>query len=674
MSHDDAIVPDGYRDDGNPWDTVDRLLPGAMLERRYRVTLPVGRDDHAARFAGVDTDTGDPVAIEVMDLQSVGGASGAVELVNAVIAGRGPTHPDLIPTTGAGLLDGLWSPTGEIEGAVGVWLASPLRAGGTLRQVLDRGRRLTPSQAVVVGFHAARALAALHDRGGVHGDVSPKYLRFGVDGRVGLTGVPLTTQSANRAWLTTDDVEVERAWYAAPELALGALPSPAADVYGLCLSLIEAVTGELPFAHASTVATLGARVGRLMPVSADLGPLAAVLERAGRPDPVERSTAAELAEALVRCAESLPRPESLPIVTDDSAGMERPVLSTASPDPDFASTPTPSPATAPLAPPAVPSEPPAPVADAAPPTRTRSRRTGVVVLALVVVAAIAVAAWWLLRTPSYTVPDLVGRPAGEVTNLVADYEWTLEVQRDRSDDVEVDAVIRTDPPAGVDLERGGTLVVVVSEGPTFVALVDISGLPVDEAFARVTELGLVPVVTASRPDEEVPADTVLRWYVADQPALTAGAEVVKGSEVAIEVSQGPEPRQVPDVVGTATADAQAALEQLRLAADLAEDFSDTVPVGTVVAQNPLPGTVVPRDSTVLVVVSKGPDVVTVPVLEGLDAAQLETALKAADLALGTVTGDPSRRLLGLSVEGVPVRSGDAVRRGSTVSLVYEFAP
>lgn len=666
MDSEDLSGTDEPANGAGTWDAVERLLPGAVFDRRYRVVLLVGADDRSARFAGEDVTTGRPVAVEVMTLDVVGGLRGAVALVNAVNASADFRHPDVLPTLAAGLLDSLLSPTGDADAARAVWSVTELRAGGTLRQLMDRGRRLTPSQAVVVGFHAARALVALHERGVVHGEVSPRHLRFTVEGRVGLSGVPLTSLIAEQAWVNTDDVGVEQAWYAAPELAVGGRPSAASDVYSLCLVLIEAVTGEIPFAHASTVATLGARMGRRLPVSADLGPLASVLERAGRPDPGERSTAAELLDALVRCAESLPRPDTLPIVSDDSAGMERPVDIPASPDPRFDSPPPPPDVPPPTAPPLA--EPPSP-----PVRRGRRRRLGFVLAGFTAVALLATVVVWASRTPTYEVPDLIDRPAGEVANLVADFNWTLDIQRERSDDAQVDHVIRTEPAAGTSLKRDGTLVVVLSEGPTLVALLDVTGLPVAEAFAQLEAQELVPVVTAARPDENAPVDVVLRWYVANQPALVVGTDVVKGTEIALEVSQGPAPRDVPDVVGSSADDARSALEQVGLVAEVAQDFSDTVPIGDVAAQSPLPGTVVPRDSSVLVVVSQGPDVVTVPELEDLDAAEVATALDDADLALGTVTGDPTRRLLGVSVDGTPVRSGDQVPRGSTVSLVYEFA-
>ena len=52
-----------------------------------------------------------------------------------------------------------------------------------------------------------------------------------------------------------------------------------------------------------------------MPVSADLGSLAAVLEHAGRPEPEDRSTAAEFGRGLVKAAEKLPRPDPLPLLS-----------------------------------------------------------------------------------------------------------------------------------------------------------------------------------------------------------------------------------------------------------------------------------------------------------------------------------------------------------------------
>ncbi|MEX1105119.1 MAG: serine/threonine-protein kinase, partial [Ilumatobacteraceae bacterium] len=146
--------------------------------------------------------------------------------------------------------------------------------GGSLRDLRDRGRTLTPSQAVVVGLDVCRALDVAHRAGLVHGDVRPTTLMFGSDGRLRVADLGLGRLVAEDQWADPGRLNIDRAKYASPEQARGQASTPASDVYSLCLCLLEAVTGQLPFVGDSTVATLSGRLDKLMPVSADLGPLA----------------------------------------------------------------------------------------------------------------------------------------------------------------------------------------------------------------------------------------------------------------------------------------------------------------------------------------------------------------------------------------------------------------
>ncbi len=76
----------------------------------------------------------------------------------------------------------------------------------------------------------------------------------------------------------------------------------------------KAVTGEAPFIGDTTVATLMARVGALLPEHEALGPLNDVLVWAAAPEPSERYDAAQLGLRLQALAVALPEPEPLPLV------------------------------------------------------------------------------------------------------------------------------------------------------------------------------------------------------------------------------------------------------------------------------------------------------------------------------------------------------------------------
>ncbi|NBT21601.1 MAG: hypothetical protein EBT17_05755, partial [Actinobacteria bacterium] len=169
------------------------------------------------------------------------------------------------------------------------------------------------SQALVIGIDVCRALHHLHQLGITHGDVRPANVFVGADSRARLAGIGIKRAAPTIAEMTT-----EQGRYAAPELATDTTPTAAADVYALALTMVEMLSGEVPFAADSAAVTLAQRAGKLLPVSADIGPVAVPMEKAARPDAADRASALEFGQALAQLATKLPRPEPIESLTTES--------------------------------------------------------------------------------------------------------------------------------------------------------------------------------------------------------------------------------------------------------------------------------------------------------------------------------------------------------------------
>jgi len=96
--------------------------------------------------------------------------------------------------------------------------------------------------------------------------------------------------------------------------------------------------------------------------------------------------------------------------------------------------------------------------------------------------------------------------------------------------------------------------------------------------------------------------------------------------------------------------------------------SDAFPAGTVIWQDPPPGTVLQPNSVVQLVVSTGPTLVAVPDVIGLDVSQASKILTAAGVRVGTVDSGAVGREPGVILATRPA-AGVGRSRGSAVALV-----
>ena len=359
------------------------------------------------------------------------------------------------------------------------------------------------------------------------------------------------------------------------------------DVHDLALLLNEAVTG---MRSAPTSVGEG-----LFPVSILLGPLNPVLERATAVDPAERLDAAGLVEELLEAASLLPRPDPLPIVPVDAVAAP---IGDDGPLALVASAPTGHESQAGLARARL---------SAIPLDDVLRRRWPGLVLAVALVLGGSIAgvwAWMESRPETVAVPDLAGRDRQAAAEAVSAHGLEAREILVREPGTQRGEVVRTEPPAGVELDAESTVALFVSLGEPLVALdFDVYGHTVLDATALVEERGLAVEGEVTVNDEGVPPGLVVGLDVAE-----GVYELEPGSAVGLRVSEGPAARTVPAVPEDRTSIAAVeALYAARLQPAEVTEFSADVPAGEVIGFSPASGTTVEADSVVEIRVSQGPE-------------------------------------------------------------------
>jgi serine/threonine-protein kinase len=127
---------------------------------------------------------------------------------------------------------------------------------------------------------------------------------------------------------------------------------------------------------------------------------------------------------------------------------------------------------------------------------------------------------------------------------------------------------------------------------------------------------------------------------------------------------------VPNVEGLAQDAATTAITAVKLTGGIVtQESSNTVATGNVISQDPASGSSVAQGSQVNLVISAGPQMVTVPNVEGLTQDAATTAITAAKLMVGTITQQTSNTVTTGKVISQDPASGSSVAQGSPVNLV-----
>ena len=640
--------------------TLSDPLTGRLLDGRYEIGRLVARGGMATVYEAVDIRLERTVAVKVMHPDLAADAEFVARFIREARSAARLSHVNVVAVFDQG------------SDGDAVYLAMEYVDGATLRDLMRMRGRLAPADALVIFEQVLGALGAAHKAGLVHRDVKPENVLLTEDGRVKVADFGLARAIASTVTSNTiaSGLIMGTVSYLSPEQVERSVADARSDVYAAGIVLFEMLTGEKPYSGGTPLEVAFRHVHERVPAPSMIAPgisrdLDTLVLRATARDPDDRPRdATELLVDVTRVREG--RPIFLRQLGDDLEPTVRHELGTTRPHPGDTLVGARSdrgPGVAAVGSTTVAANRSTGSDVGEPLVTRRRRRRGWILLVVVLLlgAAAATGAWWYAEGRFTTMPTIAdGSARADAVALLDQVGLEPEFVQTFSETVVPGAVVGTDPGPGARILTGGRVTVELSGGPERFAVPDVAGRTPEAAADVLDEQPL----TIGPEVEEFHPDIAVGLVIGTVPP--ADERVPRDEEISLVVSKGPEPIDVPAVEGLTLEAAQAALIGAGLVPLVdPEEFSDTVPVGSVIRQTHRGGQLFAADG-VHVVPSKGPELFEVPSVLDRTQAEAEAVLRDAGFEVDLVFPFGAAfidRVLDQNPDG-----GTQLPRGTTITL------
>jgi eukaryotic-like serine/threonine-protein kinase len=213
----------------------------------FHVLNELGRGGMAVVYRAHQLDLDRTVALKVLPPALTFDTSYVARFWQEARAAARLEHGNIVPIFEIGSVEGIY------------FISMKYIEGDTLRDVVQRERRLSPKTTLELLEPVGRALDFAHRVGFVHRDVKPSNVMIGSDGWVYLADFGLARDTGTQG-ITLGGTVMGTPEYMSPEQIQGADVGPSSDIYSLGVMLYELTTGQLPFPGTNTQAQLFARV------------------------------------------------------------------------------------------------------------------------------------------------------------------------------------------------------------------------------------------------------------------------------------------------------------------------------------------------------------------------------------------------------------------------------
>ncbi len=608
---------------------------GMMIGDRYEILEKIGTGGMSDVYKARCHKLNRFVAVKILKQEFSENTNFVSKFRTEAQAAAGLMHPNIVNVYDVGEENGIY------------YIVMELVEGITLKNYIEKKARISVKEAVSIAIQISMGIEAAHNNHIIHRDIKPQNIIISKEGKVKVTDFGIAKAATSNT--ITSNV-MGSVHYTSPEQARGGYSDEKSDIYSLGITMFEMLTGRVPFNGDTTVSIAIKHIQEEMPSPCEYIPeiplgVEQIVLKCTQKSPDRRYQ--NISDVIEDLKKSLINPDAPITQSDfdeesgtkaisgrDIAQMKRRVYTQEEETPRQ-------------------NQPRQRKTQAAgdsysknqqPKNRQGGKQTGkkgknrpvmpedqdeyndydpkldklttiaaVVTAVVILLVALFVAGRVFGLFPFFdkeaenvtqsAMPPVAGKTIKEAKNALKDAGFTdVSVNYEESEDYAADTVIRANVEEGAMVSSDTAIILTASSGTNGIVLEDVRNLSMAEATTKLEREGFV--VTK----KEVPSDTIVKGNVVDQfPA--AGGKILRGAEVILTVSIGPEKTKVPvpKLLGMTEMDATIQLTELGLQVGEVEETVDAAyPEGTVCYQSYSVGAFLDPGTKIDLKVSVGP--------------------------------------------------------------------
>ena len=634
---------------------IGMIKIGMIIGDRYEILEKIGTGGMSDVYKAKCHKLNRYVAIKVLKQEFSENANFVTKFRVEAQAAAGLMHPNIVNVYDVGEENGIY------------YIVMELVEGITLKKYIEKKARLSVKEAISIAIQISMGIESAHNNHIIHRDIKPQNIIISKEGKVKVTDFGIAKAATSNT--ITSNV-MGSVHYTSPEQARGGYSDEKSDIYSLGITLYEMLTGRVPFNGETTVAI--------------------AIKHIQEPIPSPRELISEIpvsVEHIVfKCCQKSPdrRYQSM---ADLIADLKQSLIS---PDEDFVKIVNP---------------------DEEASTRMITDRDMVQIKKQSDRRDSMDEALRLKKD----VQRKARRPEPEEEEYEEEVYEEEEYEEEAYEAYEDDGIeeeyddgtedgLEEDGDYDPKMERITTVLAVVAAlvigcivlflvGKTIgiipfgngegaeeetkedeetekAEMTEVVGRQLDEVRQELLGMGLNPQVTYQETDE-YEAGLVLKCNIG------IGVMVDRDTEIILTVSAGASGVEVPNVVGSSTAEGVSNLEQKGFVVNRTESYDAQVPKGNIISQSPEGGSKAPSGSTVTLRISQGPEEnkVKIPNVIGVSEMDAIAMLTELGLSVASVTevNNDDAALAGL-VCYQSYSVGTFVDQGTTIDLRVSLGP